>query len=130
VKSHARDPASRSHAIVLTGTGVAALATGTIVICADAEQAGQVQASGIDRAAIMVQSAPGQAAALIAAGWQVIVDSTGLPDRHAATAVAAIAAWLGAAGVSTRHPAQASRAIAMTESIRGTRPIPPGYVRD
>jgi hypothetical protein len=77
----------------------------------------------------LVEAAPDQAAALIEAGAQVIVRADDLAGPHAAAAVAAIATWLGAVAVSTAHVAAARRAVDMTGSIRGTRPVPAGYVR-
>jgi hypothetical protein len=97
-----------------------------LLVCADA---GQAEATGIERGGLLVEAPPDQAAGLITAGWQVVVCADELPGPHAAAAVAAIATWLGAVAVRTSHVTAARRAVDMTETIRGTRPIPAGYVR-
>jgi dihydropteroate synthase len=113
-----------------------ALHTGAALICHDLDEARQAAASGIGRDGLLVEAPPAQAAELIAAGWQVIVGADEPSGQRAAgrgevtaAAVAAVACWLGAAAVRTRHVTAARRAIDMTASIRGTRPIPGGYVR-
>jgi len=116
-----------------------ALRTGAILICGDPTDAARAEVSGISRDAILVEAPPALAAGLMAAGWQVVVDADELAGPHAAAemagphaaaAVGAIACWLGAAAVRTSHVAAVRRAIDMTASIRGTRPLPDDcYVR-
>ncbi len=113
----------------LAGERDAALRTRALLICADPDAAGAAEASGISRDAILVEAGPDRAAALIRAGWQVIVDTGEPAGPHAAAAVAALSCWLGAAAVRSRQVAAVRRAIDMTASIRGTRPVPGGYVR-
>jgi hypothetical protein len=103
--------------------------TGAALICADPAVAAEAEARGIGRGAILVEAAPGQAAALIAAGWLVLVDTGEVPGPHAAAAVAALSAWLGAAAVRSPYVTAVRRAIDMTASISGTRPVPGGYAR-
>jgi hypothetical protein len=107
-----------------------ALRTGAILICGDPTDAARAEVSGISRDAILVEAPPALAAGLMAAGWQVVVDADEMAGPHAAAAVGAIACWLGAAAVRTSHVAAIRRAIDMTASIRGTRPLPDDcYVR-
>jgi hypothetical protein len=108
-----------------------ALATGAMLICGDAVEAEQAEAAGIDHGSLLVQAPPAGVTGLLAAGWPVIVeaDGTGTADPQAAAAAGAIACWLGAAAVRTRHVTAVRRAIDMTASIRGTRPVPRGYGR-
>jgi hypothetical protein len=110
----------------LTRDPSAARPGGALLVCGDADQAGE---TGIERGGLLVEAPPDQAAGLIAAGWQVIVCADALPGPHAAAAVAAIATWLGAVAVRTSHVTAARRAVDMTATIRGTRPVPAGYVR-
>ncbi|HEY1915815.1 MAG TPA: hypothetical protein VGH27_09590 [Streptosporangiaceae bacterium] len=110
----------------LTRDPAAAQRAGALLVCADP---GQAAATGIERGGLLVEALPDQAAGLVAAGWQVVVCADELPGPHAAAAVAAIATWLGAVAVRTSHVTAARRAVDMTETIRGTRPIPAGYVR-
>jgi hypothetical protein len=108
-----------------------ALRTGAMLICGDATEAGQAEAAGVARGRLLVEAPPAVAAGLLAAGWPVIVqaDGTGTGDPQAAAAAGAIACWLGATAVRTRHVSAVRRAIDMTASIRGTRPVPHGYGR-
>jgi hypothetical protein len=110
-----------------------ALRTGAILICGDAAEAEQAEAAGIDPRGLLVQTPPVHVAALLAAGWPVIVEAdaedAGAADPQAAAATAAIACWLGAAAVRTEHVTAARRAIDMTASIRGTRPVPSSHGR-
>lgn len=108
-----------------------ALRTGAILICGDAAEAEQAEAAGIGRDSLLVQARPADVAGLLAAGWRVVVeaDGTGTEDPQAAAATGAIACWLGATAVRTRHVTAVRRAIDMTASIRGTRPVPRGYGR-
>lgn len=101
---------------------------GTIRICRDLAEARAAETSGISRRDLLVETAPRQAAALIRAGWQVVLDAdaTDSPDVATAVAAAALGAWLGAAAVRSRHVAAVRRAVDMAESIRGTRPVPRG----
>jgi hypothetical protein len=108
---------------------------GIPLVCADETAAARAQAAGIARGALLVEAPPDQTARLISAGWRVIVcadapdDGGELAGPHGAAAVAAIATWLGAAAVRTSQVAAVRRAVDMTGTIRGTRPIPAGYVR-
>jgi hypothetical protein len=108
-----------------------ALRTGAMLICGDAIEAERAEAAGIGLSGLLVQAPPAGVAGLLAAGWQVIVeaDGAGTADPQAAAATGAIACWLGAAAVRTRHVTAVRRAIDMTASIRGTRPVPRGYGR-
>jgi hypothetical protein len=98
--------------------------TGAILVCADAAAATAAEAGGIGRASILVEAAPARAAGLIAAGWRVLVDAGQVAGPHAASAVAAVSAWLGAAAVRTRYVPAARRAVDMADSIRGSGPTP------
>ena len=98
--------------------------TGAILVCADPAAATAAEAGGIDRRGILVEAAPGRAAGLIAAGWRVLVDAGQAAGPHAAAAVAALSAWLGAAAVRSDHVAAIRRAIDMAGAIRAGRPIP------
>ncbi|HEV2452598.1 MAG TPA: hypothetical protein VGS62_11815 [Streptosporangiaceae bacterium] len=55
---------------------------GTIRICRDLAEAQAAETSGISRRDLLVETAPRQAAALIRAGWQVVLDAdaTDSPD--------------------------------------------------
>ena len=104
-----------------------ALRTGRRLICRDLAEAARAEARGIDRRALLIEAAPGQAAGLIAAGWPVLVDADAAGGGAAGAAAAgALCAWLGAAAVRTRYETAVRRAIDMTESIKGTRPLPGG----
>jgi hypothetical protein len=105
-----------------------ALRTGAILICGDAAGAEQAEAAGIGRGSLLVQAPPAGVAGLLAAGWPVVVeaDGTGAADPQAAAAAGAIACWLGATAVRTQYVTAVRRAIDMTASIRGTRPVPRG----
>jgi hypothetical protein len=98
--------------------------TGAILVCANPAAAATAEAGGIDRRGILVEAAPGRAAGLIAAGWRVLVDAGQAAGPHAAAAVAALSAWLGAAAVRSDHVAAIRRAIDMAGAIRAGRPIP------
>ena len=100
--------------------------TGAIMVCADPAAA---EAGRIGRRAILVEAGPAQAAGLIAAGWRVLVDAGQVAGPHAAAAVAALSAWLGAAAVRSEHVAAARRAIDMAGAIRAGRPVPRGCAR-
>jgi len=104
----------------------AARRTGAILVCADPDAAAAAEAGGIGRRHILVEAAPGHAAGLIAAGWRVLVDAGQVADPHAAAAVAALSAWLGAAAVRSDHVAAVRRAIDMAGAIRGVDPSPRG----
>ena len=93
--------------------------TGAILVCADPAAATAAEAGGTGRASILVEAAPARAAGLIAAGWRVLVDADQVAGPHAAAAVAAVSAWLGAAAVRTRYVPAARRAVDMADSIRG-----------
>jgi hypothetical protein len=101
---------------------------GTARICRDLAEAEAAEASGLSRGDILIEAAPRQAAGLIQAGWQVVLDAdaTGSPEVAAAVAAAALGAWLGVAAVRSRHVTAVGRAVDMAESIRGTRPVPGG----
>jgi hypothetical protein len=103
--------------------------TGAILVCAAPAAAAAAEAGGIGRRDILVEAAPEQAAGLIAAGWRVLVDAGQVAGPHAAAAVAALSAWLGAAAVRTDHVAAVRRAIDMAGVISRTRPSPGGCVR-
>jgi hypothetical protein len=120
---------ARADGAALTRDADAARRGGALLVCADAAEAVIAEATGIPRGGLLVEASPAQAAGLAGAGWQVIVDADELPGPHAAAAVAAIATWLGAAAVRSSHVTAARRAVDMTGSIRGTRPVPAGYVR-
>jgi hypothetical protein len=98
--------------------------TGAILVCADLAAATAAEAGGIDRRGILVESPPERAAGLIAANWPVLVDAGQVAGPHAAAAVAALSAWLGAAAVCSDHVAAVRRAIDMAGAIRAGRPIP------
>jgi hypothetical protein len=108
-----------------------ALRTGAVLICGNAVEAEQAEAAGIGQGSVLVEAPPAGVAGLLAAGWQVIVeaDGAGTVDPQAAAATGAIACWLGATAVRTEHVTAVRRAIDMTASIRGTRPVPRGYGR-
>lgn len=103
--------------------------TGAVLVCPDPAAAAEAEAQGIGRGAILVEAAPARAAALIAAGWPVLVDACGVAGPYAAAAVAALSAWLGAAAVRSHYVTAVRRAIDMTASIRGARPVPGGCAR-
>jgi hypothetical protein len=103
--------------------------TGAILICADPAAATAAEAGGIGRSGILVEAAPARAAGLAAAGWRVLVDAGQVTDPHAAAAVAALSAWLGAAAVRSDHVAAVRRAIDMADAIRGRRPVTGGCAR-
>ena len=103
--------------------------TGAILVCADPAAATAAEAGGIGRLGIVVEAAPARAAGLIAAGWRVLVDSGQVTGPHAAAAVAALSAWLGAAAVRSDHVAAIRRAIDMADAIRGGRLVPGGCAR-
>ena len=98
--------------------------TGAVLVCADPDAAAAAEAGGIGRASLLVEAPPVRAAELIAAGWRVLVDAGQVAGPHAAAAVAAVSAWLGAAAVRTRYVAAARRAVDMADSIRGSGPTP------
>jgi hypothetical protein len=102
----------------------AARRTGAVLVCADPASAAAAEAGGIGRRDILVEAAPARAAGLIAAGWRVLVDAGQVAGPHAAAAVAALSAWLGAAAVRSDHVAAVRRAIDMAGAIRGVRPVP------
>jgi hypothetical protein len=103
--------------------------TGAILVCADPVAAAAAEAGGIGRRSILVEAAPARAAGVIAAGWRVLVDAGQVAGPHAAAAVAALSAWLGAAAVRADHVAAVRRAIDMAGAISGTDPIPGGCAR-
>jgi hypothetical protein len=105
-----------------------ALRTGAILICAGVTEAQQAEAAGIGRGNLLVEAPPAGVTGLLAAGWAVIVAADD-GDAQAAAATGAMACWLGARAVKTRHVTAVRRAIDMTASIRGTRPVPHGYGR-
>jgi hypothetical protein len=105
-----------------------ALRTGAILICAGVTEAERAQAAGLGRHRLLVEAPPSAVTGLLAAGWPVIVAADDA-DAQAAAAAGAMACWLGAAAVKTRHVTAVRRAIDMTASIRGTRPVPRGYGR-
>ena len=100
-----------------------------LLICPNIAEAEQAESRGLPRSELLVETPPDQAPGLIKAGWQVIVDADHTPGPHAAAAAAAIATWLGAVAVRTSHVTAVRQAVDMTATIRGTRPIPAGYVR-
>jgi hypothetical protein len=97
--------------------------TGAILVCADPATATAAEAGGIGRRGILVEAAPARAAGLIAAGWRVLVDAGQVAGPHAAAAVAALSAWLGAAAVRSDHVAAVRRAIDMADAIKAGHPI-------
>jgi hypothetical protein len=103
--------------------------TGAILVCADPAAAAAAEAGGIARRGILVEAEPTRAAGLIAAGWRVLVDADQVAGPHAAAAVAALSAWLGAAAVRSDHVAAARRAIDMAGAISRTGPNPGGCAR-
>jgi hypothetical protein len=103
--------------------------TGAILVCADSAVATAAEASGIGRRGILVEAAPARAAGLITAGWRVLVDAGQVTGPHAAAAVAALSAWLGAAAVRSDHVAAVRRAIDMAGAIRAGRPVTGGCAR-
>jgi hypothetical protein len=103
--------------------------TGAILVCADPAAAAAAEAGGIARRGILVETEPARAAGLIAAGWRVLVDAGQVAGPHAAAAVAALSAWLGAAAVRSDHVAAARRAIDMADAISRTGPNPGGCAR-
>jgi len=103
--------------------------TGAILVCADPAAAAVAEAGGIGRRDILVEAAPAQAVGLMAAGWRVLVDADQVAGPHAAAAVAALSAWLGAAAVRSDHVVAVRRAIDMSSAISRTSPIPGGCVR-
>lgn len=103
--------------------------TGAILVCADPAAAVAAEAGGFGRRDILVEAAPADAAGLIAAGWRVLVDAGQVAGPHAAAAVAALSAWLGAAAVRSNHVAAVRRALDMADAISRTRPNPGGCVR-
>jgi hypothetical protein len=103
--------------------------TGAILVCADPAAAAAAEAEGIARSGILVEAGPARAAGLIAAGWRVLVDAGQVAGPHAAAAVAALSAWLGAAAVRSDHVAAARRAIDMAGAISRTGPNPGGCAR-
>jgi hypothetical protein len=102
----------------------AARRTGAILVCADSAAAAAAEAGGISRRGILIEATPARAAGLMAAGWQVLVDAGQVTDPHAAAAVAALSAWLGATAVRSEYVAAVRRAIGMAGAIRAGRPIP------
>jgi hypothetical protein len=102
----------------------AARRTGAILVCADSAAAAAAEAGGISRRGILIEATPARAAGLMAAGWQVLVDAGQVTDPHAAAAVAALSAWLGATAVRSEYVAAVRRAIDMAGAIRAGRPIP------
>lgn len=107
----------------------AARRTGAILVCPDPAAATAAETGGIGRRGILVEAAPARAVGLIAAGWRVLVDAGQVTDPHAAAAVAALSAWLGAAAVRSDHVAAVRRAIDMADAIRGGRLVPGGCAR-
>jgi threonine synthase len=103
--------------------------TGAILVCADPAAATAAEAGGIGRRGILVEAAPARAAELIAAGWRVLVDCGQVTDPHAAAAVAALSAWLGAAAVRSDHVAAVRRAVDMAGAITGGRLVTGGCAR-
>jgi len=125
--------------------------TGALLVCDGPAGAASAQTVGLPRERLLVEVPPALATGLLAGGWRVIVRADGPPgppgpvvtgaeqdgaeSDGAGTAVAgvaataALAAWLGATAVRTGQVTAARRAIDMTASIRGIRPLPGGYGR-
>lgn len=103
--------------------------TGAILVCPDPAAAEAAEAGGMGRRDILIEAAPARAAGLITAGWRVLVDAGQLAGPHAAAAVAALSAWLGAAAVRSDQVAAVRRAIDMAGAISRTSPIPGGCAR-